>query len=126
MKYIPIPAEQSPVNLTKIRKILEEKSQKGSSIGSSRARDERDIPSYGPHVNGIKTETKQGVYPQKKIDQAYVNHLKGQFQTRPTQEPQTSQKSKDLYNKYGFSNTTKHQNTPQGYVTKQLEMQSVT
>ena len=55
MKYIPLTTEPSPVNLTKIRKILEEKSHKGSSVASSRARDERDLIDH----YAAKTEVKR-------------------------------------------------------------------
>ena len=126
MKYIPFATEPSPVNITKIRKIFEEKSQKGSSVGSSRARGEKDPRDHAAYFTGIQTQAKREVYPSKKIDQAYVNQIKGQFQPRPAQEQLSNQKSKYLYNKYNFSNTTKHQNTPQQHFIKPLEMQSVT
>jgi len=103
--------DPSPVNLNRIRKILEEKSQKGSSVNSSRVREE-----FASHNASFTSgNIKRAPYTQKKIDQAYVNQIKGQFQP-----PLTNQKSKDLYNKYGFSNTTKNQSTPQQYFSKNI------
>lgn len=124
LKYLPVPDLQSPVNVSRIRKILEERSLKAESVRSHQSRDEKDLIENVGYFNANH-------FRQKNDKKSETNSSFGKYKLqtlnfRSGPEEYTKQKPSAVkFFNGNFPHSTKQQNTSNQFISTKLEMQSV-